>query len=331
MQRFVTYIYAYENNNKNQNVGFAKVDIRGEYCQIEIHLKRTGYTNVKCPVYLFSREGGEIIGVEIGQIALVNGAGDFVRQLSCSQVGATDYCMNDMKGILIFLNDTVMFASQWDEKAIYRENFKPYGEAKQETAPQQPAEPERMQESAPQQPAEPECMQETAPQQPAEPERMQETVPQQCAESEMERYETPGKTMQTTVQTESLEAQGPKEIWQTLWEKLTGMYGTEKVFESAPQISGIRMELKDLKELPKKYWYLGSNSFLLHGFFNYRHLLLGRIEGEHSKKWFVGVPGVYQNQEKVLAAIFGFPEFKQEKDTEIKTNQFGYWYRFMDE
>ena len=303
MQRFVTYIYAYENNNKNQNVGFAKVDIRGEYCQIEIHLKRTGYTNVKCPVYLFSREGGEIIGVEIGQIALVNGAGDFVRQLSCSQVGATDYCMNDMKGILIFLNDTVMFASQWDEKAIYRENFKPYGEAKQESAPQQPAEPERM----------------------------QETVPQQCAESEMERYETPGKTMQTTVQTESLEAQGPKEIWQTLWEKLTGMYGTEKVFESAPQISGIRMELKDLKELPKKYWYLGSNSFLLHGFFNYRHLLLGRIEGEHSKKWFVGVPGVYQNQEKVLAAIFGFPEFKQEKDTEIKTNQFGYWYRFMDE
>ena len=317
MQRFVTYIYAYENNNKNQNVGFAKVDIRGEYCQIEIHLKRTGYTNVKCPVYLFSREGGEIIGVEIGQIALVNGAGDFVRQLSCSQVGATDYCMNDMKGILIFLNDTVMFASQWDEKAIYRENFKPYGEAKQESAPQQPAEPERMQE--------------TAPQQPAEPERVQETVPQQCAESEMERYETPGKTMQTTVQTESLEAQEPKEIWQTLWEKLTGMYGTEKVFESAPQISGIRMELKDLKELPKKYWYLGSNSFLLHGFFNYRHLLLGRIEGEHSKKWFVGVPGVYQNQEKVLAAIFGFPEFKQEKDTEIKTNQFDYWYRFMDE
>ena len=238
MQRFVTYIYAYENNNKNQNVGFAKVDIRGEYCQIEIHLKRTGYTNVKCPVYLFSREGGEIIGVEIGQIALVNGAGDFVRQLSCSQVGATDYCMNDMKGILIFLNDTVMFASQWDEKAIYRENFKPYGEAKQESAPQQPAEPERMQE--------------TAPQQPAEPERMQETVPQQCAESEMERYETPGKTMQTTVQTESLEAQGPKEIWQTLWEKLTGMYGTEKVFESAPQISGIRMELKDLKEIEIK-------------------------------------------------------------------------------
>ena len=131
MQRFVTYIYAYENNNKNQNVGFAKVDIRGDYCQVEIHLKRTGYTNVKCPVYLFVRENEVIVGVEIGEIALVNGCGDFVRQLNCNGVGETPYCMKDMKGILIFLDNTVMFASQWDEKAIYRENFKPYEETKE--------------------------------------------------------------------------------------------------------------------------------------------------------------------------------------------------------
>ena len=89
MQRFVTYIYAYENNNKNQNVGFAKVDIRGDYCQVEIHLKRTGYTNVKCPVYLFVREDTVIAGVKIGEIALVNGCGDFVRQLNCNGVGET--------------------------------------------------------------------------------------------------------------------------------------------------------------------------------------------------------------------------------------------------
>lgn len=28
----------------------------------------------------------------------------------------------------------------------------------------------------------------------------------------------------------------------------------------------VRIELKDLRELPRKYWYLGNNSFLLHGF-----------------------------------------------------------------
>ena len=299
MQRFVTYIYAYENNNKNQNVGFAKVDIRGDYCQVEIHLKRTGYTNVKCPVYLFVRENEVIVGVEIGEIALVNGCGDFVRQLNCNGVGETPYCMKDMKGILIFLDDTVMFASQWDERAIYRDNFKPYEETK-EIPVEQAAVAEEPEESG-----------------------QMEKLQVESVQAQQSREQ----------QTEDLqpEAQRSGDMWMDLWEKLNGMYGAKNLFENMPEISGIHMELKDLRELPKKYWYLGSNSFLLHGFFNYRHLLLGKVENESGRKWFIGVPGIYQNQEKVLAAVFGFPEFRQEKDTGVKTGQFGYWYRFMDE
>ena len=300
MQRFVTYIYAYENNNKNQNVGFAKVDIRGDYCQVEIHLKRTGYTNVKCLVYLFVRENEVIVGVEIGEIALVNGCGDFVRQLNCNGVGETPYCMKDMKGILIFLDDTVMFASQWDERAIYRDNFKPYEETKQIPV-------EQLEDVA--------------------------EEPEESGQSEKLQVESVQAQQSGEQQSEELqpEAQRSGDMWMDLWEKLNGMYGAKNLFENMPEISGIHMELKDLRELPKKYWYLGSNSFLLHGFFNYRHLLLGKVENESGRKWFIGVPGIYQNQEKVLAAVFGFPEFRQEKDTGVKTGQFGYWYRFMDE
>lgn len=300
MQRFVTYIYAYENNNKNQNVGFAKVDIRGDYCQVEIHLKRTGYTNVKCPVYLFVRENEVIVGVEIGEIALVNGCGDFVRQLNCNGVGETPYCMKDMKGILIFLDNTVMFASQWDEKAIYRENFKPYEETKEIPVEQA--------EDAAEEPEESGQMEKL---------QVESVQAQQSREQQSEELQP--------------EAQRSGDMWMDLWEKLNGMYGAKNLFENMPEISGIHMELKDLRELPKKYWYLGSNSFLLHGFFNYRHLLLGKVENESGRKWFIGVPGIYQNQEKVLAAVFGFLEFRQEKDTGVKTGQFGYWYRFMDE
>lgn len=300
MQRFVTYIYAYENNNKNQNVGFAKVDIRGDYCQVEIHLKRTGYTNVKCPVYLFVRENEVIVGVEIGEIALVNGCGDFVRQLNCNGVGETPYCMKDMKGILIFLDDTVMFASQWDERAIYRDNFKPYEETKEIPV-------EQLEDVA--------------------------EEPEESGQSEKLQVESVQAQQSGEQQSEELqpETQRSGDMWMDLWEKLNGMYGAKNLFENMPEISGIHMELKDLRELPKKYWYLGSNSFLLHGFFNYRHLLLGKVENESGRKWFIGVPGIYQNQEKVLAAVFGFPEFRQEKDTGVKTGQFGYWYRFMDE
>ena len=84
---------------------------------------------------------------------------------------------------------------------------------------------------------------------------------------------------------------------------------------------------KDIRELPKKYWYLGNNSFLLHGFFNYRYLVIGKIEEDTQNRWFLGVPGIYQNQERVMAIIFGFPEFMPEQ----VENRFGCWYRFFEE
>lgn len=316
MQRFVTYIYAYQNNDKNQNVGFAKVDIRGEFCQVEIHLKKTGYTNVTCPVYLLARTEKEIIGVEIGQISLTNGAGDFIRQVTCNQIGGSTYCMRDMKGIIILLNDSVMFASQWDKKGIQREQFRRYGEEMEESDSVSNA--ENVEESVPALVSE---NAESENEQPEEGEQSKERI-------------QPEENVQITENSKSeevVQSQEKKEPWQMRWEKLAELHGEEQPFENAPQIRGIRIELKDLRELPEQYWYLGSNSFLLHGFFNYSHLLLGRMDGEDKRKWFVGVPGVYQNQEKILAAAFGFPEFRQEKDTEAKTNQFGYWYRFMDE
>ena len=89
------------------------------------------------------------------------------------------------------------------------------------------------------------------------------------------------------------------------------------------------MQLNDLQEFPRKYWYIGNNSFLLHGFFNYRHIIFGEMEENGEKKYFIGVPGVFMNQERIMAAMFGFPEFRTAKVTEYKTGNFGYWYRLI--
>ena len=140
--------------------------------------------------------------------------------------------------------------------------------------------------------------------------------------------ETPAEETQEPVQAQAAEDENSGET--SCWEKLAKTYGVVRPFENAPEILAVRMELKDIKELPQKHWYLGSNSFLLHGFFNYRFLLLGRKMTEDKEEWFLGVPGVFQNQERVLATIFGFLEFRQEVNTEEKTNHFGYWYRPID-
>ena len=121
-----------------------------------------------------------------------------------------------------------------------------------------------------------------------------------------------------------------EEPWAVKWQFMLENYPVLTPFEGEEEILCIRLELKELRLLPKRYWYLGNNSFLLHGFFNYRYLILGVMQQEEKKRWFLGVPGVFQSQEKVMAAIFGFPEYKSEKSAQQKTDQFGYWYRFLD-
>ena len=106
------------------------------------------------------------------------------------------------------------------------------------------------------------------------------------------------------------------------------------------RICGIHIELRDIRELSKRYWYLGNNSFLLHGFFNYRYLFLGKKIAEDKETIFLGVPGVFSSQERVMAALFGFPEFLPENRVQFEQAQkqgnerqesFGYWCHSMPE
>ncbi len=116
--------------------------------------------------------------------------------------------------------------------------------------------------------------------------------------------------------------------WEGIFQKLRLKFQVFFPFEGK-QIECIRLQLNDLQEFPKKYWYLGNNSFLLHGFFNYRHIIFGMTEEEEKKEFFVGVPGVFLNQERIMATMFGFPEFRTAKSAKYKTGNFGYWYRII--
>ena len=68
-----------------------------------------------------------------------------------------------------------------------------------------------------------------------------------------------------------------------------------------------KIQRQELSRLPRKEWRIANNSFLLHGFYNYHHLLY--IE-EDGKTW-VGVPGIFHEKEQEAAKAFGFPEFRR--------------------
>lgn len=92
-----------------------------------------------------------------------------------------------------------------------------------------------------------------------------------------------------------------------------------------------KIQRQDLSRLPRKEWRLANNSFLLHGFYNYHHLLY--IE-DGDKTW-IGVPGIYHEKEKAAANAFGFTEFQRLTDLEVELSEeekntyedFGYWCR----
>ena len=95
-----------------------------------------------------------------------------------------------------------------------------------------------------------------------------------------------------------------------------------------------KIKRQDLSRLPRKEWRIANNSFLLHGFYNYHHLLYIEDEGEI----WIGVPGIYHEKEKMAANSFGFTEFRRMMDVNITLEEnekntyedFGYWCRQVD-
>lgn len=96
-----------------------------------------------------------------------------------------------------------------------------------------------------------------------------------------------------------------------------------------PQQTARKIQRSDMSDLPRCYWHLANNSFLLHGYHNYSHLLLIEDDGHY----WLGVPGVYDSREARAARLFGFPQFTDSYNDQLKlsddekNNQgtFGYW------
>ena len=249
-KRFVAYLYYYENDTKEYLAGFARVEMRGGICRLEIHLKGTEYAGQEGKVSLFIRREGKILAFPVGNMRLMSQSSDYSGRISDGELGDETCHIQDVCGILIQPADGNFYGSQWDNGEIHKEE-----------------------------------------------------IEMQAGEKEASIWEH----------------------WENLKQKMTLLHPFE-----GENITCVHMELQDLRELPQKYWCLGNNSFLLHGFFNYRYLFFGEEVTPEGRELFLAVPGVYQKPEKVMAAIFGFPQFRTEKPCRQLEGTFGYWYRRMD-
>ena len=90
----------------------------------------------------------------------------------------------------------------------------------------------------------------------------------------------------------------------------------------------IEVSPEKLKCLNQNEIDIAGNSILLHGYYNFRHILFGRVRDNlDNTKYFVGVPGMYCNRERYMASMFGFNNFKKSHRSDYANPYFGYWYQ----
>ena len=75
-----------------------------------------------------------------------------------------------------------------------------------------------------------------------------------------------------------------------------------------------RIAITDIRSFPAQNWHLCSNSFLVHGFFCYHYLILKTVNAPNSTQIYLGVPGIYASQERMMALLFGFNDFEVDTD-----------------
>lgn len=206
---------------------------------------------------------------------------------------------------------------------------------------EQPSQPEAVPEmpSQPEQPVQPEAVPEmpSQPEQPkapaAAPEIPNTSEAPAAAQESVQRTAEPVNpepspeledpaVLRYLQETESMSAD-PERLWQELRKSYPKIQPFD--YESGCEVLTIRPQ--DIGRLPRENWVYGNNSFLLHGYYNFRYLILARLENKNgAPRYLIGIPGHYYSNEKYMATMFGFANFVLSKKQPSNDDRFGYWY-----
>jgi len=91
-----------------------------------------------------------------------------------------------------------------------------------------------------------------------------------------------------------------------------------------------RMTLEDMEHLPEEWEWMKENHFLLHGYYEYHHLLLARLSCRYGERYAIGVPGEFCYRNQYMAENFGFYDFAPLEQGRRRGGSFGYWYYYLE-
>lgn len=312
MKRFIRYLYEYEGNQKKRNVGFVKVEQDGKETTISVHGKGLcgkSNENISCYLIKLDSEMGNILFVPAGEIRIgmisCGGCFCYTEELIGAGYGKTEQSVgqtcekkDDICGLGLGDPKEAFYVALWNEEM--------YGDLDIARA---------------------KVFQEFDSDKTAEESKSIKSIDEKEAEVETQ--------FGDDEETENLEEEQPEKKEQETVEESSEKKDLKKDDRDIDLQNFRRQIMKiqrgEISILPRCEWKLANNNFLLHGYYNYRHLVL-IDEGNQLK---LGVPGIYHEREARAAATFGFPEFIAEADVNVtlepqernENQQFGYWCR----
>lgn len=106
------------------------------------------------------------------------------------------------------------------------------------------------------------------------------------------------------------------------WQQLQKIHPHIRPFQDEREYLSLRPE--DFVILHSSAYRLVQNSFLLHGYFNYDHLILTRVSQKGENQYYIGVPGNFFEKEKQVAIMYGFESFECRQEP-AREGEFGYY------
>ncbi len=106
------------------------------------------------------------------------------------------------------------------------------------------------------------------------------------------------------------------------WSQLCAIY--PHIFPFRDERDYLSITPSDFVLLPSADYTAAHNSFLLHGYYNYQHLILTRVERRGESFYYLGVPGRYYEKEKQVAVMFNFESFECAEEP-AEQGDFGYY------
>lgn len=377
-RRLISYIYAYEGEEKGKNIGFVKLESRNGQCRLSVNVKKIYAGGNDIGVYLIA-SGQEI---PLGNIFIRNGCGEFRTIINVENVMGTGNSLDSCIGLVIHekgeewrvyktvwedavaqaaelelaeaaekkpddtqerdkrlkkqieeLNREIDEAAKVGDNIAEKENVEKESAAEEnaaeDTAPAASAD-QWVQPSADwqSQPPADQLAQPPADRNSQPPTDQQPQSPQSSSSPFIQSTQQEEIPLGDPKALEHLDAEEEKWGPEVLWDRFRKHYPKMQAFDSPGTAEILTIRPQDIGLLPRENWGYGNNSFLLHGYYNYRYLIFARVGDEkHTRaRYILGVPGHYYSNEKYMASMFGFPHFVLAKTQPAQDGRFGYWY-----